>query len=211
MLAAPDLLNDARARLGVDGAATPEDLARAFRLAVKRVHPDAGGDPADFHRMVEAYRLLLAASAPIAEQPVEILSLSPRQALFGDADLGLPPGLRQGDRVRLKGSVLPVRIIAEDGLWVLGDDLWLVTSAAPSELARGGRRRLITPFGPREVWVPPTEGDAARLRLPGLGLPAAGARPQGDLMAVIEADPAQERAPVSRARLHAFRQTWAAA
>ena len=51
--------------LGLDAAASPEDIARAYREAAKRHHPDRAGD--DGERMKEinaAYALLLARENP---------------------------------------------------------------------------------------------------------------------------------------------------
>lgn len=63
MIATPDdtvlLLGTGRALwfevLGVKADATKADLRNAFRALSKIHHPDAGGDPADFKRLREAY------------------------------------------------------------------------------------------------------------------------------------------------------------
>lgn len=44
--------------LGVPKDASPEEIKAAHRDAVKRHHPDAGGDPEAFDRAQKAYRLL---------------------------------------------------------------------------------------------------------------------------------------------------------
>jgi hypothetical protein len=46
--------------LGVPRDCTPEQAKRAFRSRVRDVHPDRGGDEAEFLRICEAYRRLLA-------------------------------------------------------------------------------------------------------------------------------------------------------
>ena len=48
----------AYACLGVAEGAAPEVVLAAFRRAVKAHHPDQGGDPVKFRRVLEAYRLL---------------------------------------------------------------------------------------------------------------------------------------------------------
>jgi curved DNA-binding protein len=65
----PDLahpsLSTARAVLGIPPGADADAIARAFRAAAKRAHPDIAGGEADrFRGLVEAYRQLQAAAAP---------------------------------------------------------------------------------------------------------------------------------------------------
>ena len=45
---------------GVDPQEVIDDLDAAYRAAAKELHPDAGGDPADFRRLTEARNLLEA-------------------------------------------------------------------------------------------------------------------------------------------------------
>ena len=64
----PDLahpsLSTARAVLGIPPGADADAIARAFRAAAKRAHPDIAGGEADrFRGLVEAYRQLQAAAA----------------------------------------------------------------------------------------------------------------------------------------------------
>lgn len=54
----------ARALLGVDRHAAPDDIRRAYRRRARRDHPDAGGDPDAFRELVEATELLLDRSEP---------------------------------------------------------------------------------------------------------------------------------------------------
>ena len=42
----------------LDGLAVQRDLKAAYRTAAKRLHPDAGGNAADFAQLQEAYRVL---------------------------------------------------------------------------------------------------------------------------------------------------------
>ena len=44
----------ARHLLGIDVDASPAEVERAFRRRVRTAHPDRGGDPADFRRLVAA-------------------------------------------------------------------------------------------------------------------------------------------------------------
>lgn len=44
--------------LGIDPAATPAEVRKAYRKRAKKAHPDAGGDPAAFHALSRALRIL---------------------------------------------------------------------------------------------------------------------------------------------------------
>jgi curved DNA-binding protein CbpA len=44
--------------LGVDPDATPEEIKQAHHRLVKKVHPDAGGDKEEFHKVQGAYLVL---------------------------------------------------------------------------------------------------------------------------------------------------------
>jgi curved DNA-binding protein len=63
----------ARALLAVAPDAAPDAVRAAFRRAAKAAHPDRGGDPAEFRRVLDAYRLLSAAprARPIQRPPPE--------------------------------------------------------------------------------------------------------------------------------------------
>jgi len=59
-------MNDrsARALLGVSPSATTGQIKRAYRRLALECHPDCGGDPTAFQRLVEAQRVLLTQSSP---------------------------------------------------------------------------------------------------------------------------------------------------
>lgn len=48
----------ARQVLNLSATATLDEIRRAFRAAVRRVHPDRGGDVDDLRRVIDAHRLL---------------------------------------------------------------------------------------------------------------------------------------------------------
>ncbi len=50
---------EARALLGVGAHASADEVRRAYRRLARTAHPDAGGDPADFHRLQQALAVLL--------------------------------------------------------------------------------------------------------------------------------------------------------
>jgi curved DNA-binding protein len=220
----------AREVLGVSATATPAEVRRAFRNAVKRAHPDAGGDEGAFRQLTEAYRRLqgdlaedLAAvrsgprPPPRGERSLEI---SPRVALEGgDVDhrladgrlirITLPAGLRQGDKVRAAGVALSVYVRAQDGMLVRGDDLWITVKAPAALLRKGGRVSLDTPLGRRSVWIDRKAAERGLVRLDGQGLPARGGHPRGHLFVRLTARPgATDSAALTL--LRRFAAAWAA-
>lgn len=210
-------LDDARSLLGLTGPVGAEGLTTAFRAAVKAARPDApGGDAERFRRVIAAYRLLqtLALPAPASHAksapfiappaPAPLLVLTPMQALSGGCvhvTLGAralrvhaPPGVRTGDRIRLKradanggDALLPVLIRPADGLSVLGGDVFMDWAVPQRMMDDGGRIEIQTHAGLRSSWLVPDMVEPVRLRLKGLGLPARGNRPAGDLFVKLEA------------------------
>src|SRR5690348_9240290 len=140
-MAACDMtLKMAREVLGVSSLSTPGEILGAYREAVKRAHPDAGGDEAAFMQVLEAYRRLQQPDEP--DTPADaaprdpILEICPSQALEGGETehrlpsgrvirIALPPGLRNGDKVRAANLTLKVYVRAVEGTLVRGDDLWM--------------------------------------------------------------------------------------
>lgn len=56
-----DLLT-ARSKLGVDAAAGPEEVTRAYRVRRSSLHPDKGGDATEFDLLVQAHDVALEAA-----------------------------------------------------------------------------------------------------------------------------------------------------
>ena len=210
-------LDNARSLLGLTGPVGAEGLAAAFRAAIKAARPDApGGDAETFRRVIAAYRLLqaqtLALPAPAGHArpfvqppaPAPLLTLTPMQAISGGCVriavgartllIHSPPGVRTGDRIRLKRAapnggdlLLPVLIRPADGLSVLGGDLFMTWAVPQRMMDDGGRIEIMTHAGLRSSWLVPDMVEPVRLRLKGLGLPARGSRPAGDLFVKLEA------------------------
>ena len=210
-------LDNARSLLGLTGPVGADGLAAAFRAAVKAARPDTpGGDAETFRRVIAAYRLLqaqtLALPAPAGHArpfvqppaPAPLLTLTPMQAISGGCVriavgartllIHSPPGVRTGDRIRLKRAdandgdlLLPVLIRPADGLSVLGGDLFMTWAVPQRMMDDGGRIEIMTHAGLRSSWLVPDMVEPVRLRLKGLGLPARGSRPAGDLFVKLEA------------------------
>jgi curved DNA-binding protein len=221
-------LTEARALLGVAATATAAEIRRAYLDAAKTVHPDAGGAAEQFLRVVAAYRRLEQA-APANEVPPDTrplrpeagtLEITPVMAWSGGSverrtadgrltHVKLPVGLRQGDEVRAGDAMLSVVIVAQDGMQVRGDDLWMTVAVPPRLLMEGGRVPVVTPIGRRILWVTRKAGERRLLRAPGLGLPARGRHPQGHLFVRL----APKTGPLdsaARVLLRRFTAAWAA-
>jgi curved DNA-binding protein len=225
-------LKTARAALGVGPFFTAGELRRAFREAAKQAHPDrAGGGAERFRQVVEAYHRLqivqaggteriVQPPAPRPPEPTE-LRVDPLVALRGGAAdhvLGdgrrvrvkLPPGLRQGDTVRVGASDLAVVMTGTPEMLVRGDDLWISASVAPRLLTEGGRVAIETPLGRRIVWLTKKAGERKLVRLQGQGLPARGPHRQGHLFLRLAPTKAGQADSAARTLLRRFAAAWAA-
>lgn len=228
-------LSDARRLLGLSGSAGPQALSAAFRAAVKAARPDQpGGDAERFRQVIAAYRLLQAetpalpaprhAPSPTAWTPPVVVArpplvvLTPMQALTGGSVIvsawgrrllvHVPPGVRTADRIRLRGlpDLLRVLIRPADGLSVLGADLFMDWPIAPRMMRDGGRIEIDTHAGPQAAWLVPDMIAPVRLRLPGLGLPARGKRPAGDLF--VKLTPSDDLPSAAEDMLLRFTRVW---
>ena len=199
--------------LEITSPAAPEQLSAAFRRAAKAAHPDsAGGDVRQFQKIIDAYHLLQkkpASPAPAYSAPAQatpkpprpnippLLVITPLQALHGGsvtlsiADkhllVHIPPGIRTGDHVRLEqhGKV-PVMIRPADDMSVLRGDLFITRQIDHRFMRDGGRIEIDTHAGPQTAWLVPVMIEPVRLCFKGLGLPARGKRPAGDLFVKLE-------------------------
>lgn len=164
------------------------------------------------YRLLQAQTLALPAPASHAKPspftpppaPAPLLALTPMQAISGGCVrvvvgarkllVHVPLGVRTGDKIRLKRDaadggdiLLPVLIRPADGLSVLGGDLFMTWTVPQRMMDDGGRIEIMTHAGPRSSWLVPDMVEPVRLRLKGLGLPARGNRPAGDLFVKLEA------------------------
>lgn len=232
---APEIrsVQDALALLGLAAPPDAETLAVAFRAAVKAARPDqTGGDDARFRQVIAAYRLIQAqaparpalAAPARRRQPPPVTRLTPLQAVGGGEviltlpgrrrlRISVPPGLRNGQHLRLKdagrdGSTLysPVLITPGDGLSVLGDDLYMDWPAPRRLLEDGGRVEILTHAGPQTAWVVAGLEEPVRLRLRGLGLPARGRRAQGHLF--VSLIPSADAPSAAEDLLARFTRLW---
>lgn len=114
-----------------------------------------------------------------------------------DFEVRIPPGVRDGQKIRLAGQggegasggppgdlYLRVRIKPDPRFRREGDDLFVEVSVAPWEAALGATVPVPTLDGSAKVKVPAGSSSGRRLRLRGEGMPGPGGR-KGDLYASV--------------------------
>jgi curved DNA-binding protein len=124
-----------------------------------------------------------------------------RRITFDDGEsfeVEIPPGVRDGQRIRLAGQggqgigggprgdlMLRVRIRPHPRFRVQGGNLFTELPVTAPEAGLGAEVPLRTLTGTARVRVPPGSSSGRRLRLRGEGLPQTGSKPAGDLYAVV--------------------------
>ncbi|MCW2523053.1 MAG: molecular chaperone DnaJ [Frankiales bacterium] len=112
-------------------------------------------------------------------------------------DVTVPPGVTDGQRIRLSGQggqgaeggpsgdlYLRVRIKPDEHYRVQGRDIYVDAPVAPWEAALGATVPILTPGGEVKMKVPAGSSSGRRLRLSGEGMPNRRGRP-GDLYAEL--------------------------
>jgi DnaJ-class molecular chaperone len=114
-----------------------------------------------------------------------------------EVEVTLPPGVAEGQTIRLRGLgrpgagggepgdvLLTIRIAPQDRYTVEGSDLRLRLPIDLEDAVLGGKVRVPTPTGAVEMNVPAMTSSGRTFRLRGKGLPAKGGR--GDLLVTAE-------------------------
>lgn len=143
-----------------------------------------------------------------------------RVALPGgrEVEVTLPPGVSDGQTIRLRGLgqpgqggaeagdvLLTIRIAPHERYEVTGSDLRLRLPVDLADAVLGGKIRVPTPTGAVDMSIPAMTSSGRTFRLRGKGLPRKGGR--GDLMLIVEVK-LPEKADDG---LTALAQTWRAA
>ena len=113
---------------------------------------------------------------------------------FERVTVKIPAGIGDGKKLRVKGKggaspmggpagdlFLIVKIQDDTGCKARGRDIHCDVTVPVSALVLGGKVEVPTPHGIKKVKIKPGTQAASRLRLAGLGLPAFGKEPAGDL------------------------------
>jgi curved DNA-binding protein len=113
-------------------------------------------------------------------------------------DVRIPPGVLDGQRIRVAGGggagrqdggpgdlVITVRIRPDRRMRLDGKNIEMDLPVSPWEAALGASVSTRTPGGPITVRVPPGSSSGRRLRLKGQGMPQPGGKP-GDLFAKVK-------------------------
>lgn len=121
-------------------------------------------------------------------------------------DVKVPPGMKDGGKLRLRGKggagsppgdiILTVRVGDHKLLSREGDDLKLRLPVTALEAYRGGPIDVPTPWGTVTVKLPPGSQSGQTLRLRGRGVRPAGNKPAGDMLVTLDVrlpEPGDER------------------
>ncbi|MEI8257469.1 MAG: J domain-containing protein, partial [Deltaproteobacteria bacterium] len=111
----------------------------------------------------------------------------------------IPPGAREGSRVRVSGKgspspnqgpagdlVLTIHVTPHESFWLEGEDLNVRVPITIGEAFRGGKVRVPTPGGDVMVTVPARAKSGSKLRLRAKGVPAGKKHAASDLIVHLE-------------------------
>ena len=122
-------------------------------------------------------------------------------------DVRIPPGIEDGQILRLKGqggpgigggpsgdALIEIHILPHPRYTRDGSDITIEVPVSVAEAVLGGKISVPTPGGPVNLTVPPQSSTGTKLRLRGRGIPARGSKPAGDqyVMLKIVLDPKDE-------------------
>ncbi|MCP2242410.1 DnaJ C-terminal domain-containing protein [Lentzea aerocolonigenes] len=202
-------------RFGADFRRIPEDYdervgAGRGGRTVYTSGPGSGGfEDFDFEDLLGGFFRRGGRSGPIPGADQEaVLTLSVEEAYRGgqrrltisdrELDVTIPPGVVDGQRIRLSGQggrgsgggtagdlFLVVRIAPHPRYRLEGRDIIVDLPVTPWEAALGATVPIMTPGGDVKVRVVPGSSSGRRLRLRGEGMPNPRGTP-GDLYAVVK-------------------------
>jgi DnaJ-class molecular chaperone len=117
----------------------------------------------------------------------------------GTLDVRIPPGIEDGQTLRLRGkggpgfnggpagdALIEIEVVPHPHFQRDGADLLLEVPVTYAEAVLGAKITVPTPRGPVAVTVPPLSDSGTRLRLRGRGVAARGETPAGDLFIVLQ-------------------------
>ncbi len=136
----------------------------------------------------------------------------------GKIQVKIPPGVADGQRIRVRGKGRAGRRGQTGDLYIVcqvgahpyyrrvENDLYLDLPLTITEAALGAKVEIPTPQGRTLLTVPPGTPSGARLRLKDRGVRPAGAKPPGDLYAVVRIVPPASLTEKQKELLEQFRR-----
>jgi len=129
----------------------------------------------------------------------------------------IPPGVRQGQKIRVRGKGTPGRSGQRDGdLYVVvsvqphpyferdDDNILLTAPVTIAEATLGAKIDLPTLDGTRTVTIPPGTPSGAKLRLAGLGIEHGPSGKRGDQLVVVKIVPPKRLSPEQKEAIERF-------
>lgn len=151
---------------------------------------------------------------------LDLAFTEPGGTAAGTIRVKIPPGVSQGQRIRVRGKGQPGARGGEAGdLYIVahiephpyfrrvGNDIYLDLPLTISEAALGSRVEIPTLEGRTVLTVPPGTPSGAKLRLKSKGVKPAGNEPQGDQYAVIRIVPPKPLGERQRQIIEELRET----
>ncbi|MCB9597994.1 MAG: DnaJ domain-containing protein [Sandaracinaceae bacterium] len=125
--------------------------------------------------------------------PRDIQFVEPQTGMKRRLTVTVPPGVRDGQRIRLGGQasggrgdlLLTVKLVSDEQFRLEQDDVHVTLRVSPAEAALGANTPLETLDGRVKVRVPPGSSSGRRIRLKERGYPRKGGG-RGDLLAEIQ-------------------------
>ncbi|MEP0844295.1 MAG: hypothetical protein HRF43_16465 [Phycisphaerae bacterium] len=161
-----------------------------------------------FHQAVHGTTLDVRISTPDGRRSGETLSVK------------IPPGVADGQRIRLRGQGRPgsagqppgdlyivCRVAPHPYFRRLGNDIYLDLPLTVAEAALGTKVQIPTLDGTTVLSIPPGTPSGKKLRLKGKGVKPAGGKPPGDLYAVVRIVPPRNLSSRQRELLEELQRT----
>ncbi len=158
-----------------------------------------------------------AGEGRVIERPCAVCDGHGRVVVDRSIDVDVPPGIHDGQRIRLRGEghagalggpggdvFVQVRVRPEPGLEREGDDLLAHVDVTMTEAALGTVVSVPTPEGPVEVELEAGTQPGAIRVLAGKGMPMLGTRRHGDLLVRVGVRVPRRLTDEQRARVEAL-------
>jgi curved DNA-binding protein len=168
-----------------------DDLRSVFEQVFGGREPRSAARPQRRARRDQETMLELPVHAAFAGGPRELTLTDPSGAARR-LSITVPPGVREGQRIRLAGQAdgggdvyLIVKVVPDPRFRLKGDDVYTTLRVSPSEAVLGAHAPLTTLDGQVKVKVPAGSSSGRHVRLRERGYPSKNGK-RGDLYAEIQ-------------------------